>query len=122
VADGTRALRVREFKTAVGGLLVLRDWLTRRHARRDGSHRRVLEPLRAVLEDSCELLQVNAPHVSGALLVKSDDVVQRWEPVDVDVRFSRGVEFFDLPMMLLFERVLLDHPAEGISAIDSTER
>ena len=43
--DGTRTQEVREFKTTVGGLLVLHDWLKAHGVTQggDGGHRRVLE-------------------------------------------------------------------------------
>ena len=55
--DGTRAEEVREFKTTVGGLLVLHDWLTAHGVTQVAMEATGVywKPVWAVLEDSFEL-------------------------------------------------------------------
>jgi transposase len=65
--DGTRCQEVREFKTTVGGLLVLHDWLAAHGVTQVAMEATGVywKPVWAVLEDSFELLLVNARHVKN---------------------------------------------------------
>ena len=79
-ADGTRAQEVREFKTTVGGLLVLHDWL-KAHGVTQGAMEATgvyWKPVWAVLEDSFELLLVNARHVKQVPGRKTDVKDAEW--------------------------------------------
>jgi len=71
VADGTRAQEVRQFRTTVGGLLVLHDWLKAHGVTQVAMEATGVywKPVWAVLEDSFELLLVNARHVKQVALV-----------------------------------------------------
>ena len=70
-ADGSQAQEVREFKTTVGGLLVLHDWLKAHGVTQVAMEATGVywKPVWAVLEDSFELLLVNARHVKQVALV-----------------------------------------------------
>ena len=78
--DGSRTEEVREFKTTVGGLLVLHDWL-----RAHGVTQVAMEatgvywkPVWAVLEDSFDCLLVNARHVKQVPGRKTDVKDAEW--------------------------------------------
>lgn len=78
--DGKRAQEVREFKTTVGGLLVLHDWL-----RAHGVTHVAMEatgvywkPVWAILEDDFDCLLVNARHVKNLPGRKTDVKDAEW--------------------------------------------
>jgi transposase len=79
-ADGTRAQEVREFKTTVGGLLVLHDWLKAHGVTQVAMEATGVywKPVWAVLEDSFELLLVNARHVKQVPGRKTDVKDAEW--------------------------------------------
>jgi transposase len=78
--DGTRAQEVREFKTTVGGLLVLHDWLKAHGVTQVAMEATGVywKPVWAVLEDSFELLLVNARHVKNLPGRKTDVKDAEW--------------------------------------------
>ena len=69
-ADGSRADEVREFKTTVGGLLVLHDWLKAHGVTQVAMEATGVywKPVWAILEDDFECLLVNARHVKNLRL------------------------------------------------------
>jgi len=79
-ADGSRAQEVREFKTTVGGLLVLHDWLKAHGVTRVAMEATGVywKPVWAVLEDGFELLLVNARHVKNLPGRKTDIKDAEW--------------------------------------------
>ena len=78
--DGTRAQDVRKFKTTVGGLLVLHDWLTAHGVTHVAMEATGVywKPVWAVLEDGFELLLVNARHVKNLPGRKTDIKDAEW--------------------------------------------
>ena len=78
--DGTRAEEVREFKTTVGGLLVLHDWLMAHGVTQVAMEATGVywKPVWAVLEDSFELVLVNARHVKNLPGRKTDVKDAEW--------------------------------------------
>jgi transposase len=79
-ADGKRDQEVREFKTTVGGLLVLHDWLkahgvTQVAMEATGAY---WKPVWAILEDSFDCLLVNARHVKNLPGRKTDVKDAEW--------------------------------------------
>jgi len=79
-ADGTRAQEVAEFKTTVGGLLVLRDWLKAHRVTQVAMEATGVywKPVWAVLEDEFELLLVNARDVKQVPGRKTDVKDAEW--------------------------------------------
>ena len=79
-ADGSRAQEVREFKTTVGGLLVLHDWLKAHGVTQVAMEATGVywKPVWAVLEDSFELMLVNARHVKQVPGRKTDVKDAEW--------------------------------------------
>ena len=78
--DGKRRSEVREFKTVVGGLLTLRDWLkahgvTQVAMEATGCY---WKPVWAILEDDFECLLVNARHVKAVPGRKTDVKDAEW--------------------------------------------
>ena len=65
-ADRSRAQEVREFKTTVGGLLVLHDWLQAHGVTQVAMEATGVywKPVWAILEDDFECILVNARHVN----------------------------------------------------------
>ena len=78
--DGTRAQDVREFKTTVGGLLVLHDWLKAHGVTQVAMEATGVywKPVWAVLEDSFDCLLVNARHVKQVPGRKTDVKDAEW--------------------------------------------
>ena len=78
--DGSRTQEVREFKTTVGGLLVLHDWLKAHGVTQVAMEATGVywKPVWAVLEDSFELLLVNARHVKQVPGRKTDVKDAEW--------------------------------------------
>jgi len=80
VPDGTRSREVREFKTTVGGLLVLHDWLRAHRVTQVAMEATGVywKPVWAVLEDSFDCLLVNARHVKQVPGRKTDVKDAEW--------------------------------------------
>jgi transposase len=78
--DGTRAQEVREFKSTLAGLLVLHDWLKAHGVMQVAMEATGVywKPVWAVLEDSFELLLVNATHVKQVPGRKTDVKDAKW--------------------------------------------
>ncbi|HEU4727531.1 MAG TPA: IS110 family transposase [Kofleriaceae bacterium] len=78
--DGARAHDVREFKTTVGGLLVLHDWLKAHGVTQVAMEATGVywKPVWAVLEDSFDCLLVNARHVKQVPGRKTDVKDAEW--------------------------------------------
>jgi transposase len=78
--DGKRAQEIREFKTTVGGLLVLHDWLEAHGVTHVAMEATGVywKPVWAVLEGSFELLLVNARHVKNLPGRKTDVKDSEW--------------------------------------------
>ncbi|MCA1698821.1 MAG: IS110 family transposase, partial [Actinobacteria bacterium] len=78
--EGGRRQEVVEFKTTVGGLLVLRDWLKAHGVTRVAMEATSVywKPVWAVLEDDFELLLVNARHVKQVPGRKTDVSDAAW--------------------------------------------
>ena len=78
--DGSRAQEVRQFKTTVGGLLVLHDWLKAHGVTHVAMEATGVywKPVWAILEDSFELLLVNARHVKQVPGRKTDVKDAEW--------------------------------------------
>ncbi len=78
--DGTRAQEVREFKTTVGGLLVLHDWLKAHGVTQVAMEATGVywKPVWAVLEDDFECMLVNARHVKKVPGRKTDVKDAEW--------------------------------------------
>ena len=66
-AEGKRAQEVRQFKTTVGGLLVLHDWLKAHGVTQVAKEATGVywKPVWAILEDDFDCLLVNALHVKN---------------------------------------------------------
>ncbi|MGB0094794.1 MAG: IS110 family transposase [Solirubrobacteraceae bacterium] len=79
-ADGSRAQEVREFKTTVGGLLVLHDWLEAHGVTRVAMEATGVywKPVWAILEDDFDCLLVNARHVKNLPGRKTDVKDAEW--------------------------------------------
>jgi len=79
-ADGTRAQEVREFKTTVGGLLVLHDWLQAHGVTQVAMEATGVywKPVWAILEDDFECILVNARHVKNLPGRKTDVKDAEW--------------------------------------------
>ena len=79
-ADGSRAQEVREFKTTVGGLLVLHDWLKAHGVTRVAMEATGVywKPVWAILEDDFDCLLVNARHVKNLPGRKTDVKDAEW--------------------------------------------
>jgi transposase len=79
-ADGSRAQEVREFKTTVGGLLVLHDWLKAHRVTRVAMEATGVywKPVWAILEDDFDCLLVNARHVKNLPGRKTDVKDAEW--------------------------------------------
>ncbi|MGZ6670679.1 MAG: IS110 family RNA-guided transposase [Solirubrobacteraceae bacterium] len=79
-ADGKRAQEVREFKTTVGGLLVLHDWLKAHGVTHVAMEATGVywKPVWAVLEDDFDCLLVNARHVKNLPGRKTDVKDAEW--------------------------------------------
>ena len=78
--DGSRTQEVREFKTTVGGLLVLHDWLEAHGVTQVAMEATGVywKPVWAVLEDSFDCLLVNARHVKQVPGRKTDVKDAEW--------------------------------------------
>ncbi len=78
--EGGRGQEVVEFKTTVGGLLVLRDWLKAHGVTQVAMEATSVywKPIWAVLEDDFELLLVNARHVKQVPGRKTDVSDAAW--------------------------------------------
>jgi transposase len=78
--DGKRAQEVREFKTTVGGLLVLHDWLKAHGVTQVAMEATGVywKPVWAILEDDFECLLVNARHVKNLPGRKTDVKDAEW--------------------------------------------
>jgi len=78
--DGKRAQEVREFKTTVGGLLVLHDWLMAHGVTQVAMEATGVywKPVWAILEDSFKCLLVNARHVKNLPGRKTDVKDAEW--------------------------------------------
>lgn len=78
--DGSRAQEVREFKTTVGGLLVLHDWLKAHGVTRVAMEATGVywKPVWAILEDDFECLLVNAREVKNLPGRKTDVKDAEW--------------------------------------------
>jgi transposase len=78
--DGSRAQEVREFKTTVGGLLVLHDWLKAHGVTQVAMEATGVywKPVYYALEDDFELLLVNARHVKNVPGRKTDTNDAQW--------------------------------------------
>jgi transposase len=78
--DRQRVSEVHEFKTTVGGLLVLRDWLKAHGVTHVAMEATGVywKPVWAVLEDDFELLLVNARHVKNLPGRKTDVKDAEW--------------------------------------------
>jgi len=78
--DGSRVQEVRQFKTTVGGLLVLHDWLKAHGVTHVAMEATGVywKPVWAILEDSFELLLVNARHVKQVPGRKTDVKDAEW--------------------------------------------
>jgi transposase len=78
--DGTRAQDVREFKTTVGGLLVLHDWLKAHGVTQVAMEATGVywKPVWAILEDDFDCLLVNARHVKQVPGRKTDVKDAEW--------------------------------------------
>ena len=78
--DGSRAHEVRQFKTTVGGLLVLRDWLKAHGVTHVAMEATGVywKPVWAILEDDFELLLVNAREVKNLPGRKTDVKDAEW--------------------------------------------
>jgi transposase len=79
-ADGKRAQEVREFKTTVGGLLVLHDWLKAHGVTKVAMEATGVywKPVWAILEDDFDCLLVNARHVKNLPGRKTDVKDAEW--------------------------------------------
>ena len=79
-ADESRAQEVREFKTTVGGLLVLHDWLEAHGVTRVAMEATGVywKPVWAILEDDFDCLLVNARHVKNLPGRKTDVKDAEW--------------------------------------------
>jgi transposase len=79
-SDGSRAQEVREFKTTVGGLLVLHDWLKAHGVTRVAMEATGVywKPVWAILEDDFNCLLVNARHVKNLPGRKTDVKDAEW--------------------------------------------
>jgi transposase len=79
-ADGKRAQEVREFKTTVGGLLVLHDWLEAHGVTRVAMEATGVywKPVWAILEDDFDCVLVNARHVKNLPGRKTDVKDAEW--------------------------------------------
>lgn len=79
-ADGSRAQEVREFKTTVGGLLVLHDWLQAHGVTQVAMEATGVywKPVWAILEDDFDCLLVNARHVKNLPGRKTDVKDAEW--------------------------------------------
>ena len=79
-ADGKRAQEVREFKTTVGGLLVLHDWLKAHGVTHVAMEATGVywKPVWAILEDDFYCLLVNARHVKNVPGRKTDVKDAQW--------------------------------------------
>jgi len=80
VPDGSRAEEVREFKTTVGGLLVLHDWLKAHGVTKVAMEATGVywKPVWAILEDDFECLLINARHVKNLPGRKTDVKDAQW--------------------------------------------
>ena len=78
--DGSRAQEVREFKTTVGGLLVLHDWLKAHGVTHVAMEATGVywKPVWAILEDDFDCLLVNARHVKNLPGRKTDVKDAEW--------------------------------------------
>jgi transposase len=78
--DGSRAQEVRQFKTTVGGLLVLHDWLKAHGVTHVAMEATGVywKPVWAILEDSFELLLINAREVKNLPGRKTDVKDAEW--------------------------------------------
>jgi transposase len=78
--DGSRAQDVREFKTTVGGLLVLHDWLKAHGVTRVAMEATGVywKPVWAILEDDFDCILVNARHVKNLPGRKTDVKDAEW--------------------------------------------
>jgi transposase len=79
-ADGKRAQEVREFKTTVGGLLVLHDWLKAQGVTQIAMEATGVywKPVWAILEDDFDCMLVNARHVKNLPGRKTDVKDAEW--------------------------------------------
>jgi transposase len=79
-ANGKRVQEVREFKTTVGGLLVLHDWLKAHGVTQVAMEATGVywKPVWAILEDDFECLLVNARHVKNLPGRKTDVKDAEW--------------------------------------------
>jgi transposase len=80
MSDGSRAEDVREFKTTVGGLLVLHDWLKAHGVTQVAMEATGVywKPVWAILEDDFDCLLVNARHVKNLPGRKTDVKDAQW--------------------------------------------
>jgi transposase len=80
MSDGSRAEDVREFKTTVGGLLVLHDWLKGHGVTQVAMEATGVywKPVWAILEDDFDCLLVNARHVKNLPGRKTDVKDAQW--------------------------------------------
>jgi transposase len=80
VRDGSRGEEVREFKTTVGGLLVLHDWLKAHRVTQVAMEATGVywKPVWALLEDDFDCLLVNARHVKQVPGRKTDVKDAEW--------------------------------------------
>ena len=80
VPDGSWAEEVREFKTTVGGLLVLHDWLQAHGVTQVAMEATGVywKPVWAILEDGFECILVNARHVKNLPGRKTDVKDAEW--------------------------------------------
>jgi len=78
--DGGRGQEVREFKTTVGGLLVLHDWLQAHGVTQVAMEATGVywKPVWAILEDDFECILVNARHVKNLPGRKTDVKDAEW--------------------------------------------
>ncbi|MGZ6590164.1 MAG: IS110 family RNA-guided transposase [Solirubrobacteraceae bacterium] len=78
--DGGRAQEIREFKTTVGGLLVLHDWLSAHGVTQVAMEATGVywKPVWAILEDDFDCLLVNARHVKNLPGRKTDVKDAEW--------------------------------------------
>jgi len=78
--DGKRMQEVREFKTTVGGLLVLHDWLKAHGVTQVAMEATGVywKPVWAILEDDFDCILVNARHVKNLLGRKTDVKDAEW--------------------------------------------
>jgi transposase len=79
-ADGGREQEVREFKTTVGGLLVLHDWLQAHGVTHVAMEATGVywKPVWAILEDDFDCILVNARHVKNVPGRKTDVKDAEW--------------------------------------------